>query len=95
MKYNFKKLIVKDIEGKELPISKELYKTIAKLLYNQCHKNLEVVEIARDIYKGKEVEIDKVQIEEVKNILLGPQSFQSAAVKKYVKDYIESVQVKK
>lgn len=93
MKYNFSQVTYKDIEGKEVE-GIEFPKTIAKILFSQCHKDLELSDLARIIYSGEEVELDKVQIESVKKIVTGDNSFQDASVKKAVVDYIESVKKK-
>lgn len=90
MKYDFKKVVLKDIEGKDIKVP-DLYKEVAKVIHALCHKDLDLVEKAREIYQGKEVELDKVEIESIKEVLLGEQSFNDASVKKAIKDYIESV----
>jgi len=95
MLYDFKKIKIEDINGKEIKQKIPLNEMIGKLLYTQCHHNFDLVEVAKKIHAGKEVELDKVEIEDVKKILLGKQSFSDAFVKKYIKDYIDEVKKKK
>lgn len=95
MKYNFTKVKMLDITGAEIknpdgtPV--RLYQDFAKIIHSQCHTDLELVNIAKEIYEGKEVEIDKTEIETIKTILLGEKSFIDASIKKTFKDYIETV----
>lgn len=89
MKYNFSKIKILDIEGNEIPKSKEIFKTIANIIYTQSHEDLGLVEVAKEIYKGKEVEIDKIEIETIKKIIKWQISFTDAFIKKQVIDFIE------
>ena len=94
MKYNFSKVQVLDIDNKPLTENGkpyECYREMAKIIHRLSFKDLELVELAKEIYKGTEVEIDKAEIEIIKEVVLSSECPLFAFVKKAIKDYIESV----
>ena len=86
MKLNFSKVELKDIEGKKIE-KHDLHKLVANLLYGGT-KNLDMVEIAREINKGKEVELKKEDLEDIKKTIVEAQTI-AAFAKKAVIDYID------
>lgn len=92
MRYDFTKIELLDIMGK--PTKKQgLYKDLANAIYLFASaKNLNLVEVARTIFQGKEVELDKEEIQDIIAIVEDGRSGFFAFVKKAIKDYIESVQ---
>ena len=84
MKIDFKKLVVKDIDGKEIP---EPGKILAGTIYTLT-KDLSLVSIALDINKGVEVEISGPQIEEIKRIVEDEKAGYFAFFKKAVLDFL-------
>lgn len=92
MKYNFSKVKVTDIEGKEVKET-DIHKVIGNALYGVT-KDLGLVDKARKIYKGEDVELDKVEIEEVKRVIDAGNNGQpviTSFARKAVNDYIESL----
>lgn len=96
MKYNFTNVQATDIEGKLLltPAGKplELFKDVGRMIHRECHEDLELVEVAKLIFHGEEVEISIVQINIITTIIVSKKSFLDASIKKAVKDYIDSIQ---
>ncbi|MCP3684662.1 MAG: hypothetical protein GY861_18500 [bacterium] len=88
MKYNFTKVDLVDLEGKKHPGQEGFHKELANLVYSSA-KDLSLVETARTIFAGKEVELDKVEIAEIKKLI--EESPLLAFAKKALIDYIESV----
>ena len=89
MKYQFHTVTINDIEGKENKEAK-VHKTLANALYSKS-SDLDLVEKARTINKGEEVELDKTEIEVVKKMIKDPQIGFFAFVQKALLDYIDSV----
>lgn len=91
MKYDFTKVITKDIEGKKTK-KQDASENLANAIYHFASgKNLNLVEIAREIFKGKPVELDKVEIIEIEMIVKDKRSGFFAFAQKAILDYIESV----
>lgn len=65
-KVNFSKAILKDIEGSI--ITTPIYKELANMIY-RLTGDLGMLDIAKTIYDGKEVELTEKQLEEVKAII--------------------------
>jgi len=86
MKYNFSNIKLIDIEGNEVK-DNSLPKVIGNAIYSNT-KDLGMVDIARDIYKGEEVELDEKQIEEVKTIVSA--SF-AAFAQIAILDYVDQI----
>lgn len=89
LKFQFSKVELKDLEGKNLgKVNKEL----ANAIY-QLSGDLGMLPIAQDIYNNKEVELTPPQIEELTKIV----SFSrngvgfAAFARKAILDYISSV----
>lgn len=91
MKYNFTTIKVLDIEGKEFP-GIIAYKSLADLIY-QGANTVDLLEKARLINKGVEVDLTPEEIKEVNMLINHPQKGFSAFVKKPLLDYIDSVKV--
>ena len=89
MKYNFSQTILKDLEGKTIE-GHDAHKALAQGLYVGT-KDLDLVTKAIEINQGKEVELDKVEVEKVKEFINGDQCTLVAFAKKAVLDYIESI----
>lgn len=88
MKYNFSKVVVKDIDGKNMEFP-DFSSQLANLIY-QGSRTLEFLDIAKDIKDKKEVEMNEQQLVEFKLVING--SLQMAAfVKKAILEYIDSV----
>ena len=88
-KYNFSSIKLTDIEGTEAKEA-SLNKPLGNAIYAQT-QDLGLVDVARKIYKGEEVELDKGEVEEVKRIIEDPQVGFLAFAKKAILDYMESV----
>ena len=96
MKYNFTKVEIKDIEGKKVE-GQEFHKLLANMLYANT-KDLDLVEKARTINKGEDVELDKTELQEVTRVAedvdqQGRHALTAFARKAY-KDYVDSVKEK-
>lgn len=89
MKFNFSTIQLLDIEGKPIPDSK-VYKTIANIIWKFA-KTLDLIEIARAINKGEEVELSESDVIEVQRLVRNPQSGIYAYAQKAILDYIKSV----
>ena len=87
-KYDFAKVQLTDIEGKPLE-GADLHKQIGNQLYFGDHKDLDLVEKGRAMYKGEAVELDKTEIESLKALLDGTLK---PFARKAVYDYIDSVE---
>ena len=83
MKINFSKIILTDIEGKEIKDS-NIHKAIWNWLFTGA-KNLDLVEIWQKIYRGEEVELRDGDIWEINEII---DKNLVAFAKKQVKDYM-------
>ena len=90
MKIDFRKIAVKDIEGKDsnLDLSKELGNTIYKNT-----PDLGELEFAQELYKKGEVDVDEPKAEIIRKYLEIGQFF--AFVKKAVYDKLDSINPKK
>jgi hypothetical protein len=88
-KFNFSNVKLTTIEGKDVPKS-DLHKTLGNALYAGT-KDLALVEVAKKIHAGEEVELDKTEIAEVKRVIEDPQVGFLAFVKKALLDYIDSI----
>ena len=91
MKYEFKKIVPTDLNKNPMNGAKEFYKVIAEIIFANCHNNLDLVEIARKINLGEIVEVEKAEINEIKNIINGPKGITHAGIKKQTLDYIDSI----
>jgi len=89
MKFDFTKIVLKDIDGKILKMDMPFHKVIANTLYSKA-KTLDLVETARTINKGMPCEMTKDEIAEFIAIV-NEQNFPHAFVRKSILDYIESV----
>lgn len=86
MKIDFSKVSLTDLEGK---VVKEavLHKTLANAIYSHT-QDLDLVEKARAINAGKEVEFDKTELEEIKRVIKDPKvgflAFAQAAILNFI-----------
>ena len=90
MKYNFSEVKIKDIDGKEI---NNTHKALANAIY-LLTENLDLVEIAQKINRGEEVDLEKAEVETIKQIINEPKAGFFAFVKKAYFDYIDSVKEK-
>lgn len=90
MKIDFSKMQMLDIEGKIVP-SQELYKTVANSLWHNA-KNLDLIEVAMAINKGKIVEVSKKDVLEIEQVVKDPKSGIFAFAQKQILDFIELAQ---
>lgn len=87
MKYDFSKVKITTLDGKEV---KDAHKTLADAIY-AFTKDLDLVTKAIDINTGKEVELDKTEVEVVKGIVKDERAGFFAFVQKAFLDYLDSV----
>jgi hypothetical protein len=88
-KYDFKKVKVKDIDGKVMP-KVNVHKGLANSIY-VATRNLDLVDIAMDINKGKAIELAPHQVDEIVRILRSSECPVAAFARKALLDYIEGV----
>ena len=88
MKYDFSAVKAEDLNGKPV---KDIHKTLANALYTLT-KNLDLVEKAFEMNKGKPVELEKAEIAEVKRIINDEKVGFYAFVKKALLDYIDKTE---
>ena len=86
MKLDLTKVEIKDLDGKKIE-KHDIHKIVANLMY-QSTKNLDMVELAREINQGKEVELKKDELEELKTLITQTQAI-AAFAKKALIDYID------
>ena len=89
MKYSFHTIKLKDLEGQE---SKDanVHKVLANILYRGA-RDLDLIEVSQLMNKGKEVEMNESQINELKVLVIDEKNGLFAFVQKTVLDYIDSV----
>ena len=88
MVYNFSKVVVKDIDDKDMEFS-DFSSQLANLVY-QGTRTLEFLDMAKDIKAEKDIEMNDKQVGEFK-LLITANSQMAAFVKKGILDYIETV----
>ena len=89
--YDFKQVVLFDIEGVQVPDTKPPYKMLANSLY-QNTKNIDMLEIARHINQGKPVQLRPSELKEVQAIIKS--GFVAFAAKAFL-DYIDNVEKEK
>ncbi len=89
MKYNFSEVKLKDIEGNIIP-NAEIHKVLANGIYLAI-QDLDLVTKAIEINKGETVELDKIEIEKIKEFINSEKCTLVAFAKKTLLDYINSV----
>jgi len=82
------------VHHKKLEEDHDLYKVLANTLYANV-KDLDLVDIARDINRGDSVELDKTEIKSVEEVVTGERSPFTSVAKKAILDYIESIRAPK
>lgn len=85
MKINFSKVIIKNIKGE---LIENIHQVIGGMIYERT-KDLSLVELAIKIYKGEEVELSQLQVEEIKRLI--NENATQAFVKKALLEYIDKV----
>jgi len=90
MIYDFSKVILTDLEGKEMKGG--ISKPLGTSLYGLAVKDLELTEKAKAIYNGLEIELESKQLEVLKEVVTNPQAGFVAFAQKAILDYIASVQ---
>jgi len=93
MKVDLSKVELKDIDGNVIKDAK-FYKTIADLLYGKA-RSLDLVEIARAINKGEEVEMAASHIKEMRQLVENPESKIFTFARKAFSDYMDTLTEKK
>ncbi len=100
MKINFLKIKLENIEGKPFKVregNKDIYKSLADLIYIHATDNLELVKIAMEINAGKEVDLRDSEVKTIKRIINGVSIEQGglfAFVRKAILDYIAKAEQK-
>ena len=92
-KYDFTKVVLKDIEGAVVKES-QIHKDVANLIYHNA-MTLDLIEVAREINSGMAVELTPAWVKEIRGIILGSKSNLFAFSKKAVSDYMDEVEKKK
>ena len=92
MKFNFSTIKLQTIKGEPIP-NPDLHKTIGNLIY-RATQDLGMVDTARGIYAGAEVELDKTEVIELLRIIDDPQSGVLSFARKAVHNYVTSIQDK-
>jgi hypothetical protein len=88
-KLNFSTIEYLDLDGKVLDTTENPpYKIIANWIYQKA-KVLDLVEIAREINQGKEVEVNEEELADILRVV--HESPLSAFVKKTIQDYMETL----
>lgn len=93
MKLDFSKIQLKGIDG-EVVIDSETNKPVQihKVLANGIYRAtgvLDLVDIAREINRGKEVDLRKNEVSEIKRLVLSEKAGFLAFAKKAILDYME------
>ena len=93
MKVDFTKIQLSDIDGKNGDGDVPFYKTIANLIYCKV-SNLDLVETAREINQGKEVELSKTDLRTIRQLLLDEKNGLFAFARKAIRDFLEDIERK-
>ena len=86
MKLNFAEIELLDLDGKIVP-NPEIHKSIARAVYH-FSKNLDLVDIARQINRGDEVELRDSEVAEIRRIVQSPEVKFLAFAKKAINDFL-------
>jgi len=86
MKIDFRKIKVKDIEGKESNL--DISKTLGNVIYNNT-PDLGELDFAQELYKKGEVEIDEQKVEIVRKYLETGQFY--AFIKEGVNNLLDKI----
>lgn len=90
MKFDFKKLQLKNIDGK-IVVDSNLHKTVANTLWHNA-KTLDLVDTAMLINKGESVELEKKEVLELEQLIKDPKSGIFAFAQKQIIDFIRATQ---
>lgn len=88
MKVDFRRMQLKNIDGTLL--QGEFYKVLANLLYVAAD-SLDFVETAMNMHKEGTVEVTAKQIEEIRQVVLGPKSNLVTHAKKTIDTFLNVV----
>ncbi len=93
MKIDLTKIKTKDIDGKVVKQEKGnvMYKHIANIMYIKC-KNLDLVDIAMNINKGVAVEMEVLQVSELRMLVADPANGLLSFARKAVLEYLDKVE---
>lgn len=86
MKVNFSGIELLDLGGNIVP-NPDLHKTVARAIYH-FSKNLDLMDIARKINRGEDVELRDSEVIEVRRIVQSPEAGLFAFVKKAILDFL-------
>ncbi len=96
MKYNFSEITVVNVDGE--PYSEKELKPVHKIVGNHLYngvRNVDLVETAMIINRGKPVELKPGEAKEIRALLCGPQSIIVAFVRKAIGEYMDCVEGQK
>lgn len=93
MKIDFTKVVLRDIAGKPIKNQSDLHKTIADCIHFTC-RTVDLIDVAKIVNKGQEVDLTVPQIQQIKNLVTHPQAplagFAKVAVNKYLDARLQS-----
>ncbi len=93
MKIDFTKVILRDINGKPIKGQSDVHKTIANCIHFTC-RTVDLIDVAKIVNKGQEVDLTVPQIQQIKNLVTHPQAplagFAKVAVNKYLDARLKS-----
>ena len=88
MKYDFSKIKLFNLEGKEIK-NHNVHKTLANKVYELTTK-LDHLEILLQVNKGEAVELNEKQVEDLKKFLNHPKLKLVAFVKKAILEFLDN-----
>lgn len=89
MKVDFTKIKIFDINGVQIE-NINIHKIVANIIYQKAN-NLDLVDISMEINRGNEVDLSEIELKEVRELLIQPQSQLSAFVRKSIKEFIDNI----
>ncbi len=89
MKIDFTKVVLRDIAGKPIKEQSDIHKTIANCIHFTA-RSVDMIDIARNVNQGVVVELSVSQINEIKNLVMHPQSTLAAFAKVAVNKYLDA-----
>jgi hypothetical protein len=93
MVFSFNSITLRDIND-EVLVNTNLYKTIGNVIYKGT-RDLGMLEIAREIYAGKDVNLADDEVAEVERVVSDPGSGVVAFARQAVLEYITKVKKSK
>jgi len=89
MRIDFSKIKMLDLDNKEVK-DHNIHKTIANILYLNA-KTLDLVETAREINKGATVELDKSEIQEIRQLISDTKNGVYAFARQAIFEYLDKI----